>query len=105
MATSYSKVTEILERAAGDGEPSHQGHERFWTLPLNDFLNIGAIYGIQVIADAGADRGARSGLIQALRGEGRFTDDDLGRMPLGREPVPDDEIAYIESWIDEGCPQ
>ena len=104
MATSYTKVSAILEAAAGDGEPHHDGHGHFWTLPLDEFLAIGTIYGVQVIADPGAGRGARSGLIQALRGEGRFTDDDFGRMPLGRPPVADEDIAYIESWIDEGCP-
>jgi hypothetical protein len=102
---SYARVAEILEAATGDGQPSHQGRRRFWTLPLDQFMMIGTIRDVQLIADPGPDRGARSGLIQALRGEGRFTDDGFGRMPLDREPVADFDIQYIQDWIDEGCPE
>lgn len=102
--TSYAKVTEILENAAQNGEPGHQGKGRFWRLPLEQFLAIGTIRGVQVIAAEGANRGARSGLIQALRGEGRFTEEGFGRMPLGFPPVSPENIQYIQDWIDEGCP-
>lgn len=102
---SYARVREILEAATGDGEPTHQGRHRFWTLPLAEFMAIGTIRNVQVIANEGPDRGARSGLIQALRGQGRFTNAGFGRMPRGRDPVPEAEIQYVQDWIDEGCPE
>jgi hypothetical protein len=104
IATSYAVVTEILERAAKVSHPDHGSRGRFWTLPLNEFLAIGTIRHVEVIAQEGEDRGERSGLIQALRGIGEFTEDGFGRMPRDLPPVPDEEIAYISRWIDEGCP-
>jgi hypothetical protein len=104
LARSYHVVQEILEHGAAVGAPDHDGHERFWLLPLEQFLAIGSIYGIEVIAPVGPDRGARSGLIQALRGEGPFAE-DFDRMPRGLPPIPDDKIDYIQQWIDEGCPE
>lgn len=46
-----------------------------------------------------AGEGAGSLLVKKLRGK----DIDGQRMPLGKEPLPDDVIAMIERWIDEGA--
>ena len=42
---------------------------------------------------------AGSELIRRLRGE------SLPRMPFLSRPLPDDQIALIESWIDAGLPE
>lgn len=58
--------------------------------------------------DAAAEplsRGARSGLVQGLRGEGPFNGDRLPRLPWGNPPVPEVDIQGISGWIDAGCPE
>ena len=51
-------------------------------------------------------RGARSGLIKGLKGEYPF---DGSQFPAlmwgGGSRVPSEEIADIERWIDDGCPE
>jgi hypothetical protein len=105
VQTRFTRVQEILERAAGDGFPFHEGQERFWNRPLADFLALPPIYGVDLIAPAGPDRGARSGLIKALKGERPFgPGGQFPRMPLNRPPVAPDDIAFIQKWIDDNCP-
>ena len=101
--TSFQMVQDILNTAAGDGQPDHDSNGRFWNLPLSDFRKL-TVYGVQVIADKGADRGARSGLIQALKGVPPFGPGGLPRMPLNRPPVSPDNIALIQKWIDDDGP-
>src|SRR5580765_1083236 len=48
----YERVKEILNNAQGDANPSYQGHQRFWKLPLEEFLNV-TIYGVRMIAAEG----------------------------------------------------
>lgn len=45
-----------------------------------------------------------AGLIKALRGLYPFDGSHFPRMPLGRPPVAEDDIRYIERWIADGCP-
>jgi len=46
-----------------------------------------------------------AGLIKALRGEAPFDGSHFPRMPMGQPPVADGDIAYIEQWIADGCPE
>jgi hypothetical protein len=69
--TRYQHVRDILDRAAGNGHPSHGGNGRFWNKPLQEFMQL-RINTIPVIATPGANRGARSGLILGLKGEPPF---------------------------------
>jgi tyrosinase len=46
-----------------------------------------------------------AGLLKALRGEAPFDGTHFPRMPMGRPPVADADIAYIEQWIADGCPE
>jgi tyrosinase len=46
-----------------------------------------------------------AGLIKALRGEAPFDGSHFPRMPMGRPPVAEGDIAYIEQWIADGCPE
>jgi hypothetical protein len=101
--SKFDHIKDLLNRAADNGHPRHGGRGRFWNVTLPEFMQIGTIYGVQLIADTGPQRGARSGLIKALRGQAPFGDGGFPRMPMDRPPVPDPDIAFIESWIDGGC--
>lgn len=57
---------------------------------------------------------AESNLIRALRdghdcllkrADGTLVRADVGRMPKGRDPVPDLVIDRLAAWIDAGCPR
>ncbi len=83
--------------------PHHDGEGRFWEKSLIDFKAV-VIYGQQLIADPGTDRGARSAIIKALRGEAPFDNTVFNRMPAGLPPVKAEDIQFIQSWIDAGLP-
>ncbi|HND51782.1 MAG TPA: hypothetical protein PLV92_05275, partial [Pirellulaceae bacterium] len=97
----YAAIQQILSQAAGDGAPDHDGRGRFWELPWLDFMNLGPIHGHSLIAPLGPNRGANSALVAVLRG----TLQGVPRMPMSREPLPDAQIAVIEQWINDGCPE
>jgi len=50
-------------------------------------------------------RGAASGLIIGLRGQPPFDGSQFPRLPWGGTPVSQADIAFIEQWIDDGCPE
>ncbi len=56
---------------------------------------------MKVIETEGENRGARSGLVRALRGALR----GFPPMPLRRPPMKDEDIQTIEDWIDDGTPE
>jgi hypothetical protein len=97
------RMRDILNSATGTGTPNHGGAKRFWNLPRSEFVQA-KVYGLTVIETTGDNRGARSNLIKALKGEAPFDDTDFPRMPLGRPPVSPENIAFIQKWIDDGCP-
>lgn len=101
--TKFERVRQILNDAVGDGVPSHGGKGKFWNLPLDQLKNL-KVLGQKVIESDGADRGARSALVKALKGEPPFDDAGFGRMPLDRPPVDPADVAFIQQWIDDGCP-
>lgn len=103
MATYYERVQEILSDVAMGSNPHHDGQGRFWEKTLPDFKVL-VIYGQQLIADPGADRGARSALIRALRGDAPFDRTVFNRMPFGLPPVKPQDIQFIQSWIDADLP-
>ncbi|MGE3311386.1 MAG: tyrosinase family protein [Limisphaerales bacterium] len=49
-------------------------------------------------------RGAASGLVRGLKGEPPFDGTQFPRLPWGGQPVSAGDIRFIESWIDDGCP-
>ena len=53
---------------------------------------------------ATGSRSARSGLIQALRGEAPFDGRQFPPRPWGGAPVAAADIQFIADWIDDGCP-
>ena len=50
-------------------------------------------------------RGAASGLIKGLKGQPPFDGSQFPKLPWGGSPVSYDDIAFIEQWIDDGCPE
>lgn len=130
--TRYQHVQQILRDASGDANPDHESKGRFWELPRDQFVAL-TIYGIELIPaqyrsgslSAPANGGGSccshdaspapapsspngnvrdAGLVKALRGLFPFDGSHFPRMPLGRPPVPEDGIQYIERWIADGCP-
>lgn len=118
--TRFEQVLQILRDAAGGRD------EAFGGLPLWEFsrgeLLAARLYGVRLIAppkeaaaassccsqhgaaEAGG-RGARSGLVQGLRGEPPFDGSQLPRLPWGGSPVADEQIQFISDWIDDDCPE
>ncbi len=121
----YDRVKQILDEASGDVHPSYQGHDRFWNLPHAQLLEV-KLYGIRMIAPAEGTsssgpaktcchgtapaaaqtgRGAASGLIKGLKGQSPFDGSQFPKLPWGGAPVSYENIAFIEQWIDDGCPE
>ncbi len=97
----WRKVPGILNAAAGFGSPVHG---RFWNVPLATFV-ASSVNGLELIAPPGPGRGRNSNLVKALKGEDPFDPTNIGRMPRNRQPVAPQHIAFIEDWIDRGCPE
>lgn len=118
--TRYEQVKQILDRAAAGGAVDYDGKGLFWNLPLPQFLEV-EIYGVRMIApteaaahscchvETAADsatnqRGAKSGLVQGLRGQAPFDGSQFPPLPWGGQAVAVDDINFISEWIDDGCP-
>jgi tyrosinase len=108
--TRYIRVKEILSASADDGAKGVGKAKRFWGESLEHFKEA-SIYGVRLIAPeqpgsccASGSRSARSGLIQALRGEAPFDGRQYPPMPWGGAPVAPADIQFIADWIDDGCP-
>ena len=108
---SFQRVIDILDQSIGGPGAGIGGpHRAFWRrLTLAEFITK-EILGVPLVAPRD---GAASGLVRALKGEAPFGFDLLPeppedaifrRMPAGREPVPAGPIAFIEQWINDGCP-
>jgi tyrosinase len=52
-----------------------------------------------------AGRGASSGLIRGLKGLTPFDGSQFPRLPWGGKAVSPEDIQFIETWIDDGCPE
>jgi tyrosinase len=133
----YQRVKKILDDASGTTHPSYQGADRFWNLPLAEFLTF-TLYGVRMIAPApgsaavapeaaspgvtpcchapkklasappaqpSAGRGAASGLILGLKGQAPFDGTQFPPLPWGGARVAPQDIAFIQQWIDDGCPE
>ena len=97
----FKRVQHILEEATGTASPVHSGKGRFWNMDLDEFKSL-TIYGINVIEE---NDGSNSGLVKALKGEPPFGEGGMPRMPMNLPPVSNENVAFIENWINEGCPE
>lgn len=104
----FDKVKEILEKAVG-GADIGGPHRNFWrNLDLAGFVSA-QIVGRRLLVSGDSKH---SNLVLALRGLSPFGRDltprppgaIFARMPARRPPVAEDDIKFIERWIDDGCP-
>lgn len=108
--TRFERVIQILDAAVGGPTAPVGFHSAFWRgLTRNQFV-VKKVMGLELVA---VGNGAGSNLVKALKGESPFgadlpeppQDATISRMPSGRDPVAPADIAFIQTWIDEGCPE
>jgi hypothetical protein len=103
----FEKVIAILDAAVGGSTAPVGVHTAFWRGVTRDQLVAKIVIGVPLIT---VGDGAGSNLVRALKGETPFgadlgnPDADFRRMPVGWPPVSPADIAFIEAWIDDGCP-
>jgi photosystem II stability/assembly factor-like uncharacterized protein len=104
------QVVQILNAAVGGASSPVGFHGAFWRNITRDQLVAKTIFGLALIT---LGNGAGSNLVKALKGETPFgadlpdppPDATFNRMPSGRAPVAATDIAFIQKWIDDGCPE
>jgi photosystem II stability/assembly factor-like uncharacterized protein len=106
----YERVVQILDSAVGGPSAPVGFHGAFWRgLTRNQFV-AKKVFGLELVT---VGNGAGSNLVKALKGESPFGADlpdpppeaSFNRMPSGRDPVAAADIAFIQQWIDDGCPE
>ena len=104
----FLQVKQILDTAVGGPTAIVGGpHQAFWRNKTRDQFVVFQIQGLPIVT---LGDGAGSNMVKALRGQAPFGQDvgtpgaTIDRMPAGLDPVPDDQIAIIAGWIDDGCP-
>lgn len=108
--TRYERVQQILDEAIGGPTATIGSHGTFWRGKTRDQFVALVVRNRQLLI---VDNGADSNLVKALKGEAPFGADlenpppgaTLSRMPEGFEPVSPESIAFIQQWIDDGCPE
>ena len=110
VKTQFERVIEILDSSVGGPDAMIGVHGTFWRNKTRDELVTLKVRGLSLIE---LNNGAGSNLIKALKGEAPFGADldnppdgaQFSRMPAGFDPVAESDIRFIETWIDEGCPE
>jgi photosystem II stability/assembly factor-like uncharacterized protein len=106
----YERVIQILDAAIGGPDVGIGAHGAFWRGLTRDQFVVKRVFGQDLVQ---VGQGAASNLVKALKGEAPFNDNPpdpppdarFPRMPAGLDPVRAEEIAVIEQWIDDGCPE
>jgi photosystem II stability/assembly factor-like uncharacterized protein len=108
--TRYERVQQILDESIGGPDAQIGVHGAFWRGTTRAEFIAMQVRNRQllIIGD-----GAGSNLVKALKGEAPFGADleepppgaTLSRMPAGFDPVTPEHIAFIQQWIDDGCPE
>ena len=96
----FQRVIQILDDAIGGPNKTIRAHGPFWRGLTRDQFVAETVFDLDLVA---VGTGADSNLVKALRGVEPFDGSEFPRMPVGRPPVPEEGIAFIERWIDEGC--
>jgi len=106
----FQRVIEILDEAIGGPDVGIGRHGAFWRGLTRDHFVVKKVFGraLVILGD-----GAKSNLVLALKGRAPFgadqpdppADATMSRMPAGLDAVPADSIAFIEQWINDGCPE
>jgi photosystem II stability/assembly factor-like uncharacterized protein len=108
--TRFDQVVQILNIAVGGANAPVGFHGPFWRNTTRDEFVTKEVFGLALIT---LGNGAGSNLVKALKGEVPFgadlpdapPDATMNRMPSGRAPVAAPDIAFIQKWIDDGCPE
>jgi photosystem II stability/assembly factor-like uncharacterized protein len=105
----FQRVLEILDAAIGGPDAVIGVHGPFWRGLTREQFVTKKVFGrpLVVVGD-----GAASNLVRAFKGEAPFGADlpeppdgaTFSRMPAGMAPVVSESIAFIQRWIDDGCP-
>jgi photosystem II stability/assembly factor-like uncharacterized protein len=105
----FQRVCEILDDAIGGPDANIGMHGPFWRGLTSEQFVTKQVFGrpLLVVGD-----GAASNLVRALKGEAPFGADleeppegaTFSRMPAGLPPLASASIAFIQAWIDDGCP-
>lgn len=109
----FDRVRSLLENAAAGAAQAFGGLE-LWSMS-RDQLIAAKLMGLPLIelkksahscchsASAASDSGG-SALLNGLRGVGPFDGSQFPRLPWGRPPMGESEIAEIAEWIADGVP-
>ena len=105
----FHDIVAILDKAVGGPDADVASHGPFWRDVTRDRFIEMKVGGRKLVT---LGDGAHSHLVLSLKGQAPFGS-DLDDPPAGAvtplmpaylDPVPPEEIADIERWIDEGCP-
>jgi hypothetical protein len=105
--TGFLDVQDALDRILGVGPPPNHGS--FWRGVSRDEFVALSVFGLELIVVGDPEA---SNLVRSLRGLAPFgsdlpdrpPDSFIPRMPAGRPPASEEDIALIEGWIRAGCP-
>src|SRR6266704_3489089 len=108
--TRYERVQQILDESIGGPAVQIGVHGAFWRGKTRAEFVALVVRNRQLLV---VGDGAGSNLVKALKGEAPFGADlenpppgaSLSRMPAGLDPVSPENIAFIQKWIDDGCPE
>jgi photosystem II stability/assembly factor-like uncharacterized protein len=108
--TRYERVKQILDEAIGGPDVNIGVHGAFWRGLTRDQFVAKKVFNLDLVA---VGSGSAANLVKALKGEAPFGADlpnpppgaRFSRMPAGLPPVSDADIAFIQTWIDDGCPE
>jgi photosystem II stability/assembly factor-like uncharacterized protein len=108
--TRYERVVQILDEAIGGSNVNIGVHGAFWRGLSRDQFVAKKIFNRDLVA---VGNGSASNLVKALKGEAPFGADlpdpppgaQFSRMPAGLPPVSEADLAFIQTWIDDGCPE
>ena len=92
--TRADEVRDVLDWAAGAGNPRHDEQGRFWNLQRDALIQV-SVFGENVTTPPSP--GADAPIIDILRRQ---------RMPQGRSKLATDseEFKVVQEWVADGCP-
>jgi hypothetical protein len=105
---SFRDVQAALDRTLGAASPGN--HMAFWRGKTRDEFVATEVFGLKVVEIGNPEQ---SNLVRALKGLPPFGVDLkprppgalLSRMPARQPPATPADIALIEQWITQGCPE
>ena len=108
--TRYERVMQILDEAIGGPDVNIGVHRAFWRELTRDQFITKKVFNLDLMV---VGSGSAANVVKALKGEAPFgadlpnppPDARFSRMPAGLPPVSDADIAFIQTWIDDGCPE